>query len=183
MLIQTANLIGRPLDWAVAKCEKPEWLGNQAEIYVRHCGYSPSTNWVQAGPIIDREDIGFKRHTSPAHGNHISAVKWNKRGDTGSAIAQGETNLVAAMRCYVLSRLGETVEVPGEIEKPAIQSVVTLKDELLSALIGAEKCIVKSLPHLPADKEAVFCGEWLADIRETITKVTGKPYPSSGATM
>jgi hypothetical protein len=42
------------------------------------------------------------------------------------------------------------------------------KAQILDALIGAEKCITQAIPHLPPDTLAVFCGEWLADIRETI---------------
>jgi hypothetical protein len=42
--------------------------------------------------------------------------------------------------------------------------------DMLAALIGAELCINKALEHLPPDGLAVFCGEWLAEIRETIEK-------------
>lgn len=48
---------------------------------------------------------------------------------------------------------------------------------LLDALIGAEQCITKALPHLPPDTLAVFCGEWLADIRETIATEKAKAAP------
>ena len=40
--------------------------------------------------------------------------------------------------------------------------------KLLDALIGAEQCITKALPHLPPDTLSVHCGEWLADIREAL---------------
>jgi hypothetical protein len=43
-----------------------------------------------------------------------------------------------------------------------------MNTELLSALIGAEKAILKALPHLPPDDEAVYCGEWLETIRQAI---------------
>lgn len=47
------------------------------------------------------------------------------------------------------------------------------RDELLAALEGADKAITAALPHLPADGEAVFCGEWLSEIREAIARVKG----------
>lgn len=105
MLIQTANLIGRPLDWAVAKCEKPEWLGNQAEIYVLHCGYSPSTNWAQAGPITAREGIAVKQRRDGC---------WRAYGKHHTFII-GDTQPIAAMRCYVANTLGDEVDVPDEL--------------------------------------------------------------------
>lgn len=46
-------------------------------------------------------------------------------------------------------------------------------DELLSLLDGASKAIAKAIPHLPADDEAIFCGEWLAEINEAISKAKG----------
>jgi hypothetical protein len=46
---------------------------------------------------------------------------------------------------------------------------------MLSALIGAEKAIIKALPYLPPDKEAVFCGEWLAEIQAAIQTAKATP--------
>lgn len=48
--------------------------------------------------------------------------------------------------------------------------LIAAAPEMLAALIGAEQCITRALPHLPPDTLAVFCGEWLADIREAIEK-------------
>ena len=42
--------------------------------------------------------------------------------------------------------------------------------ELLAALKGAESALVKALPYLPADTVAIYCGEWLAEIREALIK-------------
>lgn len=106
--IKTERLIGAALDWAVAKCEKPEWLGNQAEVYVMKCGYSPSTDWAQGGPIIEREGIEIV----PDGNNAWDAAI---RGGDGDDIAHGPTPLIAAMRCYVASEMGDSVEVPDAI--------------------------------------------------------------------
>ena len=43
--------------------------------------------------------------------------------------------------------------------------------ELLRILKGAEQALAKALPYLPPDGEAVFCGEWLGEVKEIITKV------------
>jgi hypothetical protein len=97
-ILKTANLIGTALDWAVAKCEKPDWLGNQAEVYVLKAGFHPSTDWALGGAIIEREGI---------------ALIPNWTAERPGFSADGGTPLVAAMRCYVASKLGEEIELPG----------------------------------------------------------------------
>ena len=68
----------------------------------RH-NFSPSIDWDQAGPIIEREKIDT-RWTGE---NWIAGklVKW----------VTGPTLLIAAMRCFVISKLGEEVDVPDEL--------------------------------------------------------------------
>lgn len=51
--------------------------------------------------------------------------------------------------------------------------LIAAAPELLAALIGAEKCIAKSLTHLPPETLAAFAGEWLGEIRAAIAKATG----------
>lgn len=58
-------------------------------------------------------------------------------------------------------------------ETEANARLIAAAPELLAALVGAEKALVKALPLLPPDKEAVFCGEWLAEIRDAIAQATG----------
>lgn len=109
--MKTAGLIGPALDWAVAKCEG--YSGEQALdiLYCDSKALSYSTNWAQGGPIIERE--------------HISIVDCDGydfwRADKMNAQAQvvttyGPTPLIAAMRCYVASKLGDDVEIPEELE-------------------------------------------------------------------
>lgn len=100
MKIQTKELIGDPLDWAVhhAYCEgacDDEPLTDD-ERY--------STNWALGGPIIERESIGLMP----------SRTAYYER-DGGLFYSYGPTTLIAAMRCYVASKLGDVVEVPDEI--------------------------------------------------------------------
>jgi hypothetical protein len=104
--MRTNELTGAALDWAVAKCEKPEWLGNQAEVYVLKAGFHPSTNWAQGGPIIEREGISVCPD---------EIAPWCAFFDNGTAeyvFYTGTTPLIAAMRCYVASKLGDEVELP-----------------------------------------------------------------------
>ena len=99
--MNTNELSGAALDWAVAKCEKPEWLGNQAEVYVLKAGFHPSINWAQGGVIIEREKISINFDgDSP----WIAECGWCRR--------TGETPLIAAMRSYVALKLGDEIEIP-----------------------------------------------------------------------
>ena len=90
----TASLIGASLDLAVAKASglyAPEpWISN------------PSTDWAQGGPLIEREGIT----TAPD-----DEGEWVAHQD-GQFVSFGATILIAAMRCFVASKLGDEVEIP-----------------------------------------------------------------------
>lgn len=114
--VPTAELIGAPLDWAVCKAGGGKastdrssvlrWL--EARAYGMFCY---STNWGQAGDIIDFEDIVWML---PEYGeeNPFCAYPYS----VGTSMSQyGPTKLVAAMRCYVAYKLGATVEIPKEL--------------------------------------------------------------------
>jgi hypothetical protein len=96
--IKTSELTGAALDWAVAA------INGDGVKY----GAKPySTDWGQGGPIIEREDIG----TWPSE-------RIDHEGEWGARITYivyGPTPLVAAMRCYVASKLGDEVEIPKEL--------------------------------------------------------------------
>lgn len=110
--IPTKGLTDAALDWAVYKAEKGY---NPQIIYGKvhdDCGweyiaYSPSINWALAGPIIDRERITIAPHEK--HG----AKAW--RALHMRTMLTGPTPLIAAMRCYVASKLGDSVDVPEEL--------------------------------------------------------------------
>jgi hypothetical protein len=109
MKIKTSELIGPALDWAVAKCEGvaitkyPEspslFLGSGFNKY------RPATDWAQGGPIIEREEI--------AVGKGWEQWAAFKDADTEDGVV-GITPLIAAMRCYVESKLGNMVDIPDE---------------------------------------------------------------------
>ena len=121
MKINTSELQGPALDWAVAKCngktlhyfvddwfKKDPWLAVNGEADQPLHSYTPTTDWGQGGPIIERERITID---SRQHG--VLWIAYSKSiVDQGS---EGETPLIAAMRCYVASKLGEDVEIPEEL--------------------------------------------------------------------
>ena len=111
--MKTAELSGAALDWAVAKCEGLLCLGYRTDgerLAIEDSdgqieGFMPSTDWAQGGAIIERERISIR----DAGGDGWAA------DDYIHATMYGETPLIAAMRCYVASKLGYEVEVPEEL--------------------------------------------------------------------
>ena len=127
-MVATRDLIGAALDWAVAKCEGHEPVFTRHWVTPSHpegpwcvCvptpgwvqPFEPSTNWAQGGPIIEREAHNLFKH----NGGTQWCCACNVPRDEYTAIvtADGPTPLIAAMRCYVASKLGDTVEVPEEL--------------------------------------------------------------------
>jgi hypothetical protein len=123
MKVKTSDLIGPALDWAVAQCEGFPTRNHDENYIMADVGgmwdyFSPSTDWAQGGPIIERELI----RTIPwMEGTNVDSAKcwW-----AGKYIASGDsfgftgpTPLIAAMRCYVISKLGDTVDIPEELTK------------------------------------------------------------------
>jgi len=121
---ETSQLTGHALDWAVAKCE-----GMRIEVRPKSaCGrplyvlaaeqgrepwlWYPSTNWAQGGPIIEQEKIGLIHHRENSY--DLYAGKW-EAGHPECDHETGPTPLIAAMRCYVASKLGGEVELPEEL--------------------------------------------------------------------
>lgn len=114
--MKTSELAGAALDWAVAKCEaRNVETENGLVTWPYLTGYSPSTIWEQGGPIIDRlmdecrtfcleNDKGYAHHCYLGYTEHD-----NHHGF-------GPTPLIAAMRCYVASKLGDEVDVPEELK-------------------------------------------------------------------
>ena len=95
--MKVSELSGFALDWAVAKCEyQPVCDG-----FDDNCP-EYSSNWADGGPIIEREELSRLR----CYGTN----QWECLN--GEIVCEGATPLIAAMRCYVASKLGEEITVP-----------------------------------------------------------------------
>jgi hypothetical protein len=119
MKIKTSELQGAALDWAVAKCEGVTILPKKRggcyvtldrgeTILLRY-----STDWAQGGPIIECEEIALEPMTHDEHGDGWLATRVE-----GPAVCMefGQTMLIAAMRCFVVSKLGDEIEAPEELK-------------------------------------------------------------------
>lgn len=108
--MKVSELTDAALDWAVAKCE-----GHDMEYFQVLDAYLPSTDWAEGGPIIERErirlDCPWDDQWDATHPDGRHQAK--KDGWTGWI--SGPTPLIAAMRCYVASKLGDDIEIPEEL--------------------------------------------------------------------
>lgn len=117
-MMKTSELQGPALDWAVVKCEgrrEPELLNDFATAWFTWGNVHYSTDWAHGGPIIEREEIGIKRNSPCSDGRQWEASPSITAKGAGGKWGYGPTPLVAAMRCYVASKLGEEVEIPEEL--------------------------------------------------------------------
>ncbi len=110
MKIKVSEASGATLDWLVAKCEGVA-LDHGLTDDERY-----STNWAQGGPIIEREAIQLTPYGASS-GSPKSVEYWCAAAylETEMVDTYGLTPLIAAMRCYVASKLGDEVEVPEEL--------------------------------------------------------------------
>lgn len=113
--MKTSDLTGAALNWAVAKCEgatevwqiaNGEWIIEFKGVKDWFDQYEYSTDWRVGGPIIEREMIDLQ----PVMRLHTKDVYWRACGGFLSP-----TPLIAAMRCYVASQLGDEIELPKEL--------------------------------------------------------------------
>lgn len=126
--INTAELSGAALDFAVAVA-----IGKQPVLWDACCGdmdwqpaenrmspfisvgadmaqWSPSTEWSQGGPLIEKYDVWLSSDAIP--GPWLASIN-------GCGLETGPTPLIAACRAIVYDKLGGTVDVPAELVEAA----------------------------------------------------------------
>ena len=117
-LVMVADLIGDDLNIAVAMADghavrrstiehapgiHEQWPGGNWE-WIR----KPSTAWEHGGPIIERERMALDYLDEDWHAWAPTSHKSNGDGSDGT----GPTMLIAAMRAYVASKFGGTIDLP-----------------------------------------------------------------------
>lgn len=119
MKVKTQDLTGPALDWAVAKCEWDElaMLNIQYPQYAAHFPkIAPSTDWAHGGPIIEREEIGLRMNVPCSPGRTWEGRPSPLAKGAGGKFGYGPTPLIAAMRCYCYSKLGDEIDIPEELQ-------------------------------------------------------------------
>ncbi len=123
MKIKTQDLYLSALDWAVAQCKGLLCFGyctygDRFSIKNSDGGietYAPSFLWSQGGEIIQRERIGLWAYQWNEQGEPEAG--WYAEDEGGDHVRTGCSPLVAAMRCFVASKMGDEVEIPDELIK------------------------------------------------------------------
>lgn len=127
MEMQVFTAEGIALDWMVAKAMGATnlhydtiatyWFTLNGKDHALSSGWSPSqnfapsTNWVYGGPIIEKERLCIDIDSA---GVWLSYTK-QSYDDESRFTNSGSTALIAAMRCFVVSKLGEKVDVPSAL--------------------------------------------------------------------
>lgn len=119
MQVNVLTLADDALSWAAATCEgwsnlrpNAHRFNNQLVMstqrgdceYLVHLDFH--RNWALSGPIVDREGIMFQS----AGDDGIMA--YFKATGTAGVTATGKDHLTAALRAYIIKRMGRTVELP-----------------------------------------------------------------------
>lgn len=128
--VKTSEMTGAALDWAVAQAEKvdglvirkgrpaferdfdPDCWADEADIEAFKCWrfYTPSTDWGQGGPLIEKYKLDIGAPMENQNGPWSAATEW-----AHPLGYKGDTPLIAACRAIVASVLGDTVSVPKEL--------------------------------------------------------------------
>jgi hypothetical protein len=116
--MKTSELEGVALNWAVVKIEFPDpdydddWRTANIHLEGNEWAFQPSTDWAQGGPIIEREVIGIE----PTGTTDEPWLATCTGSDGLENMQTGPTPLIAAMRVFVNSKLGDEVEIPEELK-------------------------------------------------------------------
>ncbi|ODB36355.1 DUF2591 domain-containing protein [Pseudomonas mosselii] len=122
--VNTADLIGHALDWAVAKAEGLEvfLVGPQYNVpwrvFWKKRGqalewdvlYNPHEDWTLGGPLIEKH----VRLIEASASGEVTAVVWCPVAEREGE-GWGETILGSSMLAIVAAKLGDTVQVPKEL--------------------------------------------------------------------
>lgn len=122
--MRVQDLTGVQLDWAVAKAEgdlypRGDVMVLEGKLFSIEPGeyeipdiwrkYNPTDSWHLAGPIIERERISIRQWTN------VPIVHAYMPQDDAPWASDGTSPLIAAMRVYVMAKLGDEVEIPEEL--------------------------------------------------------------------
>ena len=131
MIINTSELSGKALDWAVAQaigckvnyCVHAECLLAEPMQWIDGCSFGgetawmPTKKWSQCGPLIEEFNIDFQTCISDGDNEtNESKLAYFIHPESYLVIdIHGETHLIAACRAIVAAFIGDTVEVPDEL--------------------------------------------------------------------
>jgi len=111
MKIKTSELTGPALRWAAAVANGYSEGRASDVMFCDSSAFDYAESWAKGGPIIEREKLNITADWQGAALWHA----WQYVGGLAKNGTHGPTPLIAAMRCFVASKLGDEVEVPEEL--------------------------------------------------------------------
>lgn len=127
MKYKTRELSGAMLDASVAKASGLNYAIHAGKVWGDGFGitivnqtpacwagaayYEPSTCWAQGGPLIEREQIILNPGSEKGEWEAGVIFDYGHEGPESNHWIRGPTPLIAAMRSYVSSKLGDEVEL------------------------------------------------------------------------
>lgn len=128
MKVKVSEATNLQLDWMVERALGTHWSGNGYFIF-RYEGCGPngfisahpqweySTNWSQGGLIIEQQEIELHKWAIDGWEAHATNYQFLNTPQERELFCEqhGPTPLIAAMRCFVASKLGDEVEIPEEL--------------------------------------------------------------------
>jgi hypothetical protein len=132
MKIATTKLIGPSLDWAVAKAAGINvWLADGVlvdglpMVCADNAGdmhWQPSDSWAQGGPLLEKYNVWLSppvedQGSDEPYGWDADIYEADGSEGAGFQVAVGcPTALIAACRAIVAHKLGDSVDVPAELQ-------------------------------------------------------------------
>jgi len=115
--MNTIELTGPALDWAVAKAMKLEIIvGGSKTLYLilndTPHEFAPSQCWAQGGSLLNQHKIS---RTIDHSGLWIAYAGYNLN-DEQRHMQCDKSELVAGLRCFVASKLGEEINIPEALK-------------------------------------------------------------------
>lgn len=117
--VKVSSLVGRALDYAVAKCENAEFrlIGGALEMKFTDTSWrdwvSFSSDWSESGKLIEREKLAIWFEDWTKIDAAVSSCWVSSIGHhLTDKVHTGETLLIAAMRCYVTKVVGDEINIP-----------------------------------------------------------------------
>ena len=130
--MKTSDLHTRALDWAVAEAKGiTVFISKQGKLMGADYGdfnprkgapwWHPSGyDWAVAGRLIDDERMGVwycdavlaGQRWVDANGNVERDKCWYAEDKNGDHVQTGDRAVIAILRCYVASKLGDDVDIP-----------------------------------------------------------------------
>ena len=116
MKVKVSEATTVQLDWLVAYASDLRIIQIKKGVVYTPCypkiggaPFRPTTDWAQGGPIIDRAFIGVNPRADRALEENWSAQFYMGVKNDIYVNEYGPTPLIAAMRCFAVSKLGDEV--------------------------------------------------------------------------